>query len=194
METKIYICGYTQCLHGGEVNSDEAIKHGNRFYHKDCLKQVENKQKIRQLYLEKVNPTEVVKNLNRVINNLIDIKKIDGEFLYYAINYCVNNNISINTPYGLYYIINNKNIKNSYVDLNKQQKLYGNYVLLTDEEYFSLLETMSEKELLHYIDRLNNYIESTGKQYKSYYYTILSWFDKNQKVETTETNVIIHSS
>lgn len=36
-------------------------------------------------------------------------------------------------------------------------------------------------ELDNYIERLSTYLQSTGKTYKDYKATILSWFYKNQE-------------
>jgi len=53
------------------------------------------------------------------------------------------------------------------------KKSYGEFknVKLSDDEYQKVLSGV----LLHYIDRLDAYIESTGKRYKSHYATILNW-------------------
>jgi hypothetical protein len=116
-------CGYNKCLFDGEVDKETAIKVGNKYYHKECHKQMQNKQDTRVLYLEKVNPSEVVKNLNSVINNIIEVKKVDSGLLLFALKYAINNNFKINSPYGLHYIVNNYTIKNEYQKyLGRQQK------------------------------------------------------------------------
>lgn len=107
-------CGYNHCLYDGEVSKEEAVKHGSRYYHKKCLEQMQTKKEIRELYLEKVNPTEVVAMLNKVINTIIDVKKVDGNFLLYALKYAINSNFVFHSPAGLYYIINNYKIKEEF--------------------------------------------------------------------------------
>jgi hypothetical protein len=53
------------------------------------------------------------------------------------------------------------------------------FVMLTKEEYGKLIDRFGEVETKELIERLNNYIGSTGKIYKSHYFTILN-FAKNQ--------------
>ena len=65
-----------------------------------------------------------------------------------------------------------KNVKN---DKNDKKIKYGEYVLLTEAEYGQLVERLGESTTNDYIERLNNYIGSRGKKYKSHYHTILNW-------------------
>lgn len=48
-------------------------------------------------------------------------------------------------------------------------------VLLTQEEHEKLLVKLGERKTAEYVQRLENYIGSKGKKYKSHYHTILSW-------------------
>jgi len=66
--------------------------------------------------------------------------------------------------------------------LNK--KKYLEFVLLTDDEYKKLCDRFGKSVADDYIERLNNYLGSKGKRYKSHYHTILNWSNKdgvNQK-------------
>lgn len=61
-------------------------------------------------------------------------------------------------------------------DIKKEVKIrHHDAVLLTSDEYNKLIEKLGEKEALNYIEKLNNYILSKGKKYKSHYHTILNW-------------------
>lgn len=60
-------------------------------------------------------------------------------------------------------------------DKNDKKIKYGEYVLLTEAEYGQLVERLGESTTNDYIERLNNYIGSRGKKYKSHYHTILNW-------------------
>lgn len=53
------------------------------------------------------------------------------------------------------------------------------FILLSGDEHKKLIERFGEKEVEAYIVRLNNYIGSKGKKYKSHYHTILNWKDKD---------------
>jgi hypothetical protein len=82
----------------------------------------------------------------------------------------------------------NKNDKN-----DKNDKKYKECVYLSEVEYKSLVETMTEKHTLDFIDQLNNYILKIGeleakKRYKSHYATILSWYKKSLQEKSKEFN------
>jgi hypothetical protein len=62
---------------------------------------------------------------------------------------------------------------------NPLKKTYLEFVHLTDEEHEKLLERLGEKNTKEMIERLNNYIGSKGKRYKSHYHTILNWCNKD---------------
>lgn len=66
---------------------------------------------------------------------------------------------------------------------------YGSYqnVLLTDEEY-QKLQTEFPHDYTERIERLSEYIASTGKKYKSHLATIRSWARRDQKQTTVVTN------
>jgi len=73
-------------------------------------------------------------------------------------------------------------VKESKVN-NKNKHL--DFVLLTEEEYKKLTDNLGKSKTEEMIKKLNNYIGSKGKKYKSHYYTILNWIrmedDKNKK-------------
>lgn len=64
-------------------------------------------------------------------------------------------------------------------------KSYGENknVILSDEEYERLTERMGVSKRSEYIEKLSEYMASTGKKYQSHYATICSWFrqDGGQK-------------
>ena len=66
-------------------------------------------------------------------------------------------------------------------DKEKEKERYGEYVLLTFEEYHKLVEKFGEKNTDIYINKLDNYIGSKGKKYKSHYHIILSWSHKDEQ-------------
>lgn len=55
------------------------------------------------------------------------------------------------------------------------KKKFLDFVQLSDEEYQKLIEKFGTKKTDELIEKLNNYIWSTGKRYKSHYFTILNW-------------------
>ena len=68
-------------------------------------------------------------------------------------------------------------------------KSYGENknVMLSDEEYERLTERMGGGKRSEYIEKLSDYMASTGKKYQSHYATICSWFrqDGGQKPSTS---------
>ena len=60
--------------------------------------------------------------------------------------------------------------------------LYGEYknIFLTDEEYGKLKEQLKEYTDTM-IDKLSRYIESSGKNYKNHYITILNWYEQDKE-------------
>lgn len=55
------------------------------------------------------------------------------------------------------------------------------HVFLTASEYQKLIDRLGAEKTDEYIERLNNYIGSKGKKYKSHYHTILNWADSDLK-------------
>ena len=69
---KIYKCRYNHCKHETkDVLASEAVKEGNRYYHKDCYKTKEDINKIVELFSEHVNPNVVFAVLRKVINIIV---------------------------------------------------------------------------------------------------------------------------
>ncbi|MEE0982177.1 MAG: hypothetical protein U0K91_10860, partial [Acutalibacteraceae bacterium] len=80
-----------------------------------------------------------------------------------SVNVCVVNSDEDNT--------NTHDIKN---------KLYGRYVKLTEEQHRVLLDEYGSDTLGEYIDRVDSYIEESGKKpYNNHYRTLKSWLDKD---------------
>lgn len=76
-----------------------------------------------------------------------------------------------------------KNIESCYVKQSKKPKqAHGEFqnVMLTNEEFDKLKARFGE-QTDGYIERLSNYIASTGKRYKSHYATILNWVQKDKQ-------------
>jgi len=62
-----------------------------------------------------------------------------------------------------------------------KKRTHGEFVKLTDKEYQSLIDKIGQPLTEQYIEQLNLYVGSKGDKYKSHYYTILSWVNKDQK-------------
>ena len=75
---------------------------------------------------------------------------------------------------------NDKNVKTKEIYKEK----YLDEVFLTKQEYQKLVDKFGETLTKDYIQRLDNYMGSKGKRYKSHYKTILMWDDKNKPQQT----------
>lgn len=80
-----------------------------------------------------------------------------------------------------------KNVKND----KNGKKVYGEFVRLTEDEHQKLLERLGQALTADYIERLDNYIGSKGKKYKSHYHTILTWARKDEAQRKPEPNRLI---
>jgi hypothetical protein len=80
-----------------------------------------------------------------------------------------------------------KNVKND----KNGKKVYGEFVRLTEDEHQKLLERLGQALTTDYIERLDNYIGSKGKKYKSHYHTILTWARKDEAQRKPEPNRLI---
>ena len=115
MKERTYKCSYKYCKHeSGDIPPGSAVKVGKRHMHPDCATESETVANIRNYYYENVSNTVVMKNLVAVINNIIHKKGIEAEYLMFALRYAIENRISIKSPYGLHYLVDNSRIKSEW--------------------------------------------------------------------------------
>ena len=88
--------------------------------------------------------------------------------------------------------VNINKTKNQKPETKKKviKKKFGEFenVFLSEEETVKLKAKLGENAE-RYIERLSNYIESSGKRYKSHYATILSWAEKDKQVGLLRSEV-----
>ena len=96
----------------------------------------------------------------------------DNDLLQYLNRVSTECQQSVNTLQGM-----NKDMDK---DMDKVKDKYKEYILLTKEEYNKLVDKFGKPTTEECITRLNNYIGSKGKKYKSHYHTILTWADKDK--------------
>lgn len=126
---KFYKCGYTHCAFPEKkvAPEDNPIKIRSLYYHKECEEIKTNCERIRDTYIGCVSSAVVRSQLCGVINRLVFGEKLRNpnvtptesnleasKFLLFALNYAINNNIRINSPLGLYYLIDNQRIKDAW--------------------------------------------------------------------------------
>lgn len=141
MGTKnIKLCRFKNCPHKTkeiDIETEEFIhpEKSSAYYHKDCWGIKEDINKIKELWIENISDTVVFSNLIQVINTIIFKKHVSSEFLVFAMEYVIKNKIPLRYPNGLYYIIDNDKIKNSWNKKKNRQILKENqfYTGVKDE-------------------------------------------------------------
>lgn len=112
---KVFKCGFRHCQHEScEVSQDEAVKVKNRYFHQDCAEIYSNIEEVKKLYYEKISNTVVMPQLVSVINNIVFNKKVDSNYLLFAVKYAINTKRKINYPQVLHYIIDDYKIKDAW--------------------------------------------------------------------------------
>lgn len=115
MKNDEHLCSYKHCKHPNElIQTEQDVRKGSKYYHKDCYHDIETIKKIREFYVNNVSKTVVISYLNKVINTCIYSKNISADYLLFAIKFAVSHNQKIKAPAGLYYIIDNTRIKEAY--------------------------------------------------------------------------------
>lgn len=118
---KLVTCRYRNCLHDDKkLYISDAVKEGNMYYHPDCLQTKKEIKQIIDLFVEKVNPNPVYSQLQAVIKNIVFTKKVPSEFLLFGLRYYIKNKLNLNYPQGLYYVIQNKDVKAAYAKMKAE--------------------------------------------------------------------------
>lgn len=87
----------------------------------------------------------------------------------------VNDNVNVN-------VNDNTNVN------EKDKGIYSDNVFLKITEYNHLLTKIGAESTDKYIERLSNYLHSTGKEYKSHYHTILNWISNDEEKNVPSEN------
>ena len=58
-------------------------------------------------------------------------------------------------------------------------KEYGTHIRMTETEYEKLLERFGQVLTDKYVEKVDLYMGSTGKKYKSHYMTVISWLNRD---------------
>lgn len=106
------ICRFSKCFHSSkEIEDGQGVKVGSAYYHADCFEVHKDIEAIRNLFIEQVNPNVVVGQLVRTINTIVFEKDVQSSYLLFGLKYYINHHIPLNYPGGLYYVIQNKDVK-----------------------------------------------------------------------------------
>jgi DNA replication protein DnaD len=95
---------------------------------------------------------------------------------YQTTNKVTNKEVTKRSQRGNKEVTTNKNDKNDKNEKNEKKKIkHLDFVYLFEDEYKKLIEQIGEDKTKKTIEKLNCYIGSKGKKYKSHYFTILNW-------------------
>lgn len=103
-------CRYKQCKLGGEVEKSEAVRVGSFYYHKECNKERELKKQIEDFYYSKFQNKELIQQVRMSINRYIHDEGHKAEY----ISFVLNEDIRLNSIFGLTYYLNNEKFISKY--------------------------------------------------------------------------------
>lgn len=111
----IVCCNYSFCQHDNkELKKSEAVQVGNQYYHKDCRQTQEDIKEIVDLFVKYINPNPVFTKLQSVIKTIVFRKKMGSDYLLFGLKYYIQHQIPLNYPQGLYYVVQNKDVRQAY--------------------------------------------------------------------------------
>lgn len=110
-----YTCAFKHCAHESKkVPAEEAMKSGTRYYHKDCLVIRDNMETVKRLYFEHISRTVVPAQLVKTIQQIVIAKGVDSDYLVFATKFAIVNKMTLNSPFGLHYIVDNYKVKQAW--------------------------------------------------------------------------------
>jgi hypothetical protein len=119
---RTYKCWYVYCRFDGKVKSEDAVKEGTKYYHKECHRNFKNLKRIRELCLE-LDGTVVFARLNQVLLELITVRKIEIDYILFVLETLLEDNVEIHLPYGLSYKLNDFKMKKAYTQSFTKKQL-----------------------------------------------------------------------
>jgi hypothetical protein len=183
-------CGFKKCKCNDEINSNNSIKINKKIYHLQCKKDMDDMNKVCELYSKYYNDKESWAVMLKSLHNWYD--KFSPEYMLFCISKAIRENKKMTNFLSIYYILNDLSYMERYKNLNKNYFTYDQ-VILSDTEYEELLVLMerNETKLLYYVRQLNDYINIHGKSYDSHYKVIESWYKKNEDSKPIEHKEVI---
>lgn len=115
-------CRYPKCskLHeSNELNKKDAVQVGkNSYYHPDCYHMTKTIGEIKDLFVKEINPLMTGSQIGilvSTINNIVYSKKVDIDYLKFAVQYFIKYKPgSLKHPYGLHYIVQNAYVESAW--------------------------------------------------------------------------------
>ena len=108
-------CRYSHCKHEGvPVNKEDGVCVGKSYYHIDCYQEKELLREIERYYIENFDSNPIMGALRKVINTIVFSQGKTPEFLMFALRYAKSNRIPLTHEAGIYYVVRDKEIINSW--------------------------------------------------------------------------------
>jgi hypothetical protein len=178
-------CSFKKCKCSNETNDENYVHVGKKKYHPQCKKDMDDMQKVCELYNKYYNSKESWAIMVRSLYNWYD--KHTPEYMLFCISKAIREKRKMTNFLSFYYILNDMSYIKRYENLDVKYFTYDN-VVLTQIEHEKLLILMdnNESKLSYYIRQLNDYINIHGKSYDSHYMVIKSWYEKNEDNKPVE--------
>jgi len=104
-------CGYNNCKLGGQVEKEDSVKIGGRYYHKEC----ENKKVIKSECSDKLISIGMIPKLVGIfLKKIVDDEGVDLDYLQFTIDYIILHKLKLTNPYGVKYYMGDYKIKAEY--------------------------------------------------------------------------------
>lgn len=81
-------------------------------------------------------------------------------------------------------------LKETKLKETKEKKMYATSVFLSELEYLALIDKFGKRDTDKKIEALSLYKQSSGKKYKSDYFTILNWARKDEDISNKKHNAL----
>ena len=114
MKAKTYKCGFAHCACAEPLTDNNSVMVGKRHWHKQCFHIQETVGEIRKYYLSHFDRQAPMSYLNSVINNILYEKKVDADYLLFAMKYAYETDKKINAPASLHFLASDKRIQRLY--------------------------------------------------------------------------------
>lgn len=178
-------CDFRKCKCDDEISDDNSVKINKKTYHLQCKKDMDDMNKVCELYSKYYNNKESWAIMTRSLYNWYD--KFSPEYMLFCISKAIREGRKMTNFLSIYYILNDLSYMKRYENLSKDYFVYDK-VILMDSEYEELLVLMdrNETKLSYYIRQLNDYINIHNKSYDSHYEVIKSWYRKNEDSKPIE--------
>lgn len=126
-------CHSPHCKHPDEpLKREEAHRAGKYYYHEDCYREKELLRDIERFYIDNFDSQPIMQQLRRVINTIVYTQGNPPNLMMYALRYAKENGIALRHPAGIYYVMKNTKMLESWHKLMKKKKVEFEFAEVED--------------------------------------------------------------